>query len=235
MTRAFSSGALSLVFLGGCGLVVDLPEARIDAPALVATGGKGSGDGSGGSSDGGGAGSNHGDGDEAGDGDGDAEVSSGGSDGSGGGTSMGGESPQSGGARAIDEPETGGTSSGGNNGCPAPCDCDGDGALRDDVACAGTDCDDDDARVFPGQTQFFAEPANEQIGFDYNCDGQIQRSEGNTQAIDCALISLGSCSSVQGFQQVPACGGRGDWGKCVPGTLTCDWSVLEESRVVRCH
>lgn len=221
MTRAPAPATLLLLSVGGCGLVMDLPDARVDDAASTATGGLDSTGGNDGASDGGGAG----------DGNQPSEVTGGKDSGS----TMGGAAPTGGASDLGGAPETGGSSPSGGTGCEDPCDCDGDGAARGDAECGGTDCDDSDARVHPDQTQFFAEPANDDVGFDYNCDTDIQRPAGQDEEISCAAISLGNCSSVQGFQQVPACGESAAWGKCVTGTLNCSWSVLEENRVVRCH
>ncbi len=57
------------------------------------------------------------------------------------------------------------------DGCVAAgCDLDGDGVLREDAQCGGTDCDDDDARVYPLQTAYFDTPRTNG-GYDFNCDG----------------------------------------------------------------
>ncbi|NUO48714.1 MAG: hypothetical protein HOV80_07650 [Polyangiaceae bacterium] len=66
--------------------------------------------------------------------------------------------------------------------CAAPdCDFDQDGQLRADLHCGGNDCDDSDARVWPGQDEFFDTP-RASGGYDFNCDGI---DEGN-HATGCA-------------------------------------------------
>jgi hypothetical protein len=50
------------------------------------------------------------------------------------------------------------------------CDFDGDGALRNDPPCGGTDCDDGDARAYLGQTAFFETP-RASGGYDFDCNG----------------------------------------------------------------
>lgn len=64
------------------------------------------------------------------------------------------------------------------------CDVDGDGQDREDAACpGGTDCDDDDERVFVGQVEFFDVPRA--IGsFDFDCDGE--ETPFYTTGCDCA-------------------------------------------------
>jgi hypothetical protein len=52
----------------------------------------------------------------------------------------------------------------------ADCDFDGDGQLREGAACGGTDCDDNDTRVWYGQPDFFEAPRS-RGGYDFNCDG----------------------------------------------------------------
>lgn len=242
MTRNSLSPLVVLLLVSGCGLIVDLPDAQVDDGGSVGTGGagdgddNGDGDGSAGEQETGGTGS------VLGDGDGDEPVGGDGGKRGDGGSPMGGMSSDSGGSDSGGSdsggsPPTGGDpSTGGTSGeCEEPCDCDGDGALRDDVECGGDDCDDDDNRVFPDQTMFFSTPANEVIGFDYNCDGDIQRPPGQDQTLNCAAISLGSCSTTQGFEELPVCGGRADWGTCVSGTLKCVFSSVEDNRIMRCH
>jgi hypothetical protein len=53
------------------------------------------------------------------------------------------------------------------------CDFDEDLADRNDPKCAGTDCDDNDARVKPDQTEFFAVPRSIG-GFDFNCSEAVE-------------------------------------------------------------
>jgi hypothetical protein len=38
-----------------------------------------------------------------------------------------------------------------------------------------TDCDDGDARVYPGQTAYFSSPSLGKHTFDYNCDGSLEK------------------------------------------------------------
>jgi hypothetical protein len=116
---------------------------------------------------------------------------------------------------------TGGTG-GVSGGCAKTCDCDGDKVDSDSTACGGTDCDDDDALVFPGQTKFFNEPSKTK-GYDYNCDKQIETEFKST--VDCGLV----CSTAnQGWNQnVAACGSTAPWGKCAAG-IPCKFSKLED-------
>lgn len=55
----------------------------------------------------------------------------------------------------------------------AGCDVDEDGYIRDDPHCAGgdgeRDCDDNDARAYPGQTDFFDTPRSSG-GYDFDCN-----------------------------------------------------------------
>jgi hypothetical protein len=164
---------------------------------------------------------------------------------SGGGSSAGGASSGGTGAGASGGAPTGGSSSGGASGgsggsgsCVTPCDCDGDGYLSDSMACGGNDCDDEDNRVHPGQTQYFAERSpNDRVGFDYDCSGTLDRDplQGST-ALSCLDLDLLACENVQGFQApLPACGQPGSWAECKGVLLVCSASVLDTNVIARCR
>ena len=124
-----------------------------------------------------------------------------------------------------------GGGSGGSSGCD-PCDCDDDGAQAQ--ACAGSDCDDNDPKVFPGQLDWFDTPAdNPAVGFDYDCSGSDDRRY--TDAIDCRGLGLVGCDTAgQGFLgTLPPCGESGDWGTCVKN-VTCDPDVVSQ-KTMQCH
>lgn len=144
-------------------------------------------------------------------------VTSGGAPGTGGVTAGG--APGTGGAATGGVAGTGGApGSGGAGGC---CDCDGD-KVKAIGPCGGTDCDDTDANVFPGQTLYFDTPSKNR-GFDYNCDNSLERDPGFTAFVNCNVI-LGLCDATkEGFfgTAPPACGVPGSWGMCVKGTLSC--------------
>ena len=127
------------------------------------------------------------------------------------------------------------TAQGGAAGCANQCDCDGDGVKS--KACGGSDCDDHDPKVKPGQSSYFATPAqNPAIGFDYNCSGNPERDPTLTKQVNCTGISLLNCDTTsQGFvDQLPACGQTGGWGSCKKGSVSCQPDVLEQ-RVMLCH
>jgi len=86
-----------------------------------------------------------------------------------------------------------------------------------------TDCDDNSAQVFPGQTQYFNTP-NGNGNFDYNCDGNQELQYTSTGACNSSFVS---CDGVDGWVgSVPNCGQSGsfvaecdeDWGIFL---LTC--------------
>ena len=62
----------------------------------------------------------------------------------------------------------------------AGCDVDEDGFIRDDPHCVGNDkdrdCDDNDARAHPGQTDFFDTP-RASGGYDFDCNGTDEPQE----------------------------------------------------------
>jgi hypothetical protein len=110
------------------------------------------------------------------------------------------------------------------------CDRDGDGEQSEE--CGGGDCDDYDGEVFSTQAEYF-DVVSERRGFDYNCDGNAERSEPTlTCADDLALCD----TTMQGFvdEPPPQCGQEGSWGECVlqgPGGLMCQPQVNEMRRV----
>jgi len=61
----------------------------------------------------------------------------------------------------------------GANGTCTDVGCDFDGDLHERGACGGLDCDDNDARVHPEQTEFFATPRSIG-GFDFDCSGAAE-------------------------------------------------------------
>jgi hypothetical protein len=99
-------------------------------------------------------------------------------------------------------------------------DADGDGhgdAAVSLLACApppgyvgsSDDCDDGDARAFPGQTAFFNDRPRANGTWDFDCDG-VQRPEHSTQVFTCSGGTSG-CSNNGGFwfDSVPGCGQAG--------------------------
>lgn len=118
--------------------------------------------------------------------------------------------------------------------CVKPCDCDDDG-VEAEGTCLGTDCDDHDDRVHPGQAGYFPE-ASASVGFDYDCSGMIERDPAVDVELSCTGLSLAFCEEVdQGFVNgVPACGASGDWGTCKKSGLECVPDVHAQ-QVVSCH
>jgi len=116
-----------------------------------------------------------------------------------------------------------------------PCDRDGDG--EQSVDCGGHDCDDTSRDVHTGQDQFFHD-RNPTVGFDYNCNGQIEHKY--PDPISC---SVDSCDTqTQGYldSPLPACGADGSWGHCVLQNIaglpapSCQ-AQIDETRPVACH
>jgi hypothetical protein len=160
-------------------------------------------------------------------------ATSGGASGSGGITGSGGVTGSGGKA-------TGGTNATGGalgTGGAACCDCDGDHQLAAGVRCGGTDCDDDDANVFSGQTLYFTVPAKHG-GFDYNCANGPERDPALNVTVDCsAVLGLG-CDPGTGFfsstKVAPVCGTSGGWGTCAKPALSCVQNKIDD-RAMPCH
>jgi len=103
------------------------------------------------------------------------------------------------------------------------CDCpDGFTArppLGDEV-----DCDDADARAFPGQTEFFDTRSAGTRGFDFDCDGATQKRWPATGA--CVVDASDECTTTDGFVFDVECGAFGGYLGCpVSGTCGagCAW------------
>ncbi len=122
---------------------------------------------------------------------------------------------------------SGDSAAGGGGGvCKTPCDCDEDGVKS--VACAGTDCADDDANVKPGQIIHFIDASsNPSIGFDFDCSGAAERE--HDTPVKCLGLALVACDTkTQGFlETLPPCGQSGDWGTCKKGTVACEKDVVQ--------
>lgn len=153
-----------------------------------------------------------------------------------GGASVGGAG--AGGGAAGGGAGTGGAGTGGAASCFDPCDCDGDGYRASGLTCGGNDCDDEDARVHPGQTQYFADrSANAHVGYDYNCNGTLERdpAQGAT-ALSCLDLDLLNCAGKQGFQApLPECGQPGKWSECRGVLAVCSAFELDSAVRMRCR
>jgi hypothetical protein len=82
-----------------------------------------------------------------------------------------------------------------------------------------SDCCDQEADAFPGQTKYFDQPLSGCGGFDYNCSGAEEREEQKS----CVVAP---CAATGWFEVTPACGATGNFcanclqcGTCV-GTTT---------------
>lgn len=103
-------------------------------------------------------------------------------------------------------------------------DSHGDGAQQQQ-ACSrpagyadqGGDCDDSDAKVFPGQSAFFT-TRNKQGTFDYNCDN-VEEPQHKTLE-DCRLKD-GSCVGEGWVGILPFCGADGFFAPCKQDITGC--------------
>lgn len=90
-------------------------------------------------------------------------------------------------------------------------DADGDGFTVKEG-----DCNDDDARAFPGQKKSFAEPhklASGELSFDFDCDGKATpESETIAICIGAASPDGESCTCTPGWSEAaPECGKTADY------------------------
>ena len=83
-------------------------------------------------------------------------------------------------------------------------DADQDGYIS--TLFGGNDCDDSNPDVRPNQTAFFSEPTASG-SFDYNCDGQLTKSDQST------TVATGRCDSSIGCAWI----GRAGWDGSPPG------------------
>jgi hypothetical protein len=112
------------------------------------------------------------------------------------------------------------------------------------------DCDDNDSRVHPGQTDFFASSyipfAGASASFDYDCDGQEIADPAAQRAPSCSQITNLVLCGGSGFDPVtPARQGTGVDPYCgsmvirtcsSPTLLTCDGTVVtSQDQAYRCH
>ncbi|MGK3960540.1 hypothetical protein WMF38_46720 [Sorangium sp. So ce118] len=180
------------------------------------------------SSGGGGAGSTASAGGDGGDGGGGAgSTASAGGDGGAATASSTASAGGDGGATASSSASSSASGSGG--GGPVDCDADDDG-YRSKACEGGTDCNDDNPLVHPGQpSTFYGTPITTEGGFDYDCSGAEEKE---FQAVNCSnLLPLcGAASNV--FQTDVPCGRRASFGSC---SITCQFTVLYDEYLRKCH
>jgi hypothetical protein len=148
----------------------------------------------------------------------------------------------------------GGDSCGCDDGDPCTIDhCNADGTcVRESVATMtdrdgdtvsdGCDCDDQNPDVYPGQSQFFAEPHGEDPaigipGYDYDCDGyamQLLTSEARTCERYAGLdVCFGDGWLIGPDRLLPDCGNGAAYQACEFREGTCEANVL--MMVQRCR
>jgi len=94
------------------------------------------------------------------------------------------------------------------------------------------DCQDLDARAFPGQFESFARPLTVPtvggLRWDFDCDG-VENRRYLSRAPTCG--TLASCRSAAGWEgTLPSCGELGTWVQCVPNR---DGTRCESDRATR--
>lgn len=137
-----------------------------------------------------------------------------------------------GGAPSTSASSSSSTSSSGGGSC---CDCDGDQVLAKGI-CGGTDCDDHDDRVYPGEPIYYGEPTSDPtLGFDWDCSGTAEQDPTLLKTVDCGVIGL-PCAAGTGFlaKVPPACGESAPWGSCMQDGLGCVPAVVEQAKVMTC-
>lgn len=161
--------------------------------------------------------------------------------GTGGTTATGGDT-SSGGGIAGAPPTTSSSGGGGTAGSPSGnggtggascCDCDGDGVDAIGPVCNGTDCNDHNEFVYPGEPTYYT-TANEN-GFDWDCTNEPEPYPAWSKAITCGFIGLPCNSAGKGFLgTVPACGQKGNFGECTGTLLPCKEHVIEYDKPMAC-
>jgi hypothetical protein len=127
---------------------------------------------------------------------------------------------------------TGSTSSSSGDGGLC-CDCDGD-HFAAEGECGGQDCDDTDARVYPGEPTYYAVPSKN-VGFDWDCSGTPEPNPALNKTVDCGLVAL-PCATTTGYlaQTPPACGVAAPWGTCTQQGINCVEDVIVQAQVMTC-
>ncbi|MEZ4295356.1 MAG: hypothetical protein R3B70_10305 [Polyangiaceae bacterium] len=113
------------------------------------------------------------------------------------------------------------------------CDCDGDTQLAEGL-CGGTDCDDNDKKVYEGNTVYHTDESPTQ-GFDWDCSGSADPDPDLNKKVDCGVIGLPCGNAGTGYLgAIPACGDPGEWGTCTGTILPCTKQVIEANKKMAC-
>ena len=93
--------------------------------------------------------------------------------------------------------------------CPGPnqCDCDNDGFEAEGEACGGTDCDDRDPLIHPGQG-YVAEPPEPPNEGNWDCKDPVEKQY--VYNLTCGVLG----GTGEGFRGDPACGEEADYYRC---------------------
>ncbi len=113
-------------------------------------------------------------------------------------------------------------------------DVDMDGYAPSEIGACGLDCNDNDPTVNPDHTAFMATRQSGSVthppSFDWNCDGVEEKQWPNP--LPTCDSTVGSCGGEGWIGAVPACGDRGDYGRC---TASCTVEAIESGRVQTCR
>ena len=97
------------------------------------------------------------------------------------------------------------------------------------------DCDDNEPNAYPGQTAYFATPRRGLGGYDYDCDGAIQRVHPDS-VLPCFgdFGDFTACmSNPTGLDAIPPCGVNGDLAVCAPMMMGSSGSICTRQVIDR--
>ncbi|WP_437955198.1 hypothetical protein WME76_27100 [Sorangium sp. So ce119] len=121
------------------------------------------------------------------------------------------------------------TASGSGGGGTVDCDVDRDG-YRSTACEGGTDCNDENDKVHPGQpSTFYETPISLGGNFDYDCSG---REEREFEAVQCSNVLPLCTAKTNVFQVDVPCGGRASFGNC---SGTCQFTPIFPDYIRKCH
>lgn len=104
--------------------------------------------------------------------------------------------------------------------------------LPQGFATVADDCDDNDNRAFPGQTQYFSTP-RASGGFDFNCDGNDSLQNTRIDPQQC-ICNGNECSLSRGWKDVvPSCGDSAQFAVGPVWPDACDIDYVAQAQSCR--
>lgn len=99
-------------------------------------------------------------------------------------------------------------------------------------ATVADDCDDNDNRAFPGQTQYFSTPRTSG-GFDFNCDGNEALQNTRIDPQQC-ICNGNVCSLSRGWKDtIPSCGDSAQYAVGPIAPDACDIDYADQAQACR--